>query len=121
MIQIIHKFTCDLCGDSVEDRPITYISNDVLPIPHMPCYWRTVSNLLLCPKHQISQLLFIDGKEIKAEILPENRVVLMNLNGGVTVCSEEQAEEIEIKQALEVMDNAFDCTFGKEVPDEKKD
>lgn len=61
---INHKFICDICGDSAESMPITHIPHDDLPIPNKPYDWTMIDGILICPKHEIKKILFVDGKEV---------------------------------------------------------
>jgi len=99
MIEIIHKFTCNICGITTEETSGWHLGQEPIK-PNPPRDWRIVNDLLICRKHKIK----IDGKEI--DTAP--KWVLTNLNGDVIICSEEQGKEIQIKEALEIFDNAFD-------------
>jgi hypothetical protein len=63
-MQIIHKFTCDICFDRIEFRPFNFIPTEPMPIPSIPIDWRMVDGLLVCPNHEVKSVVFIDGKEV---------------------------------------------------------
>jgi len=64
-IQIIHKFTCDMCPAQVELIPeIQQTRATITGKSDYPENWYMFRDLLLCPEHEIKKVVFIDGKEV---------------------------------------------------------
>jgi hypothetical protein len=63
MIEIKHTFTCDICGE-IKELVFCHTEGFDAPTPFIPDGWAKVKGLLVCNKHEIRQITFIDGKEV---------------------------------------------------------
>jgi hypothetical protein len=65
MIEIKHTFTCNICGDTAEESHV-WPTGWELPRPNIPEGWTTIleRDFLVCPKHEVKRILFVDGKEV---------------------------------------------------------
>jgi len=65
MINIKLIFECDECGEIIEcksEKQDIYEDRTKIILPDG---WMKFENRLLCPKHKVKKVSFVDGKEIR--------------------------------------------------------
>lgn len=63
MIEVIHKFTCEVCKEEAENRfPCLSAGHQVPQFPWIPTGWRELWGHLICPKHKVLMLIGEYGK-----------------------------------------------------------
>lgn len=69
-IQIVHKFICDQCNETIELAPQTIenVYEESVNIS-LPDAWKRFENRLLCPKHKVEKVCLIDSKKIRRFVL----------------------------------------------------